>query len=214
MQAHQPKYTYSAAGYANKNHNQEQARLVSKIIGKQTGGGAGVIFLTNRDNQWCVVAVKERCGKYVGMFNFPCGKHETPNGQPIVSMKDESHQEFTYHAGFEAVSCRHVLGKTALIQIGRGRGTFVACVVLNTAFSRATVNSRIAQNNKDASLPDCYKEVSAVELIPVANLLACKRDDKHYIVQNMPDAKKNVKQLTVTSFLIAAVHDFHKIGVF
>lgn len=208
-----PKHSFSPVGCTDKTN---QAQLRQKILGHQVGGGGGILFLVNRNSTWCAAVVKERGGQYAGKYNFPCGKHEIPNGQVIVTMQEEGHQELTFHIDntMDPVSCNRVLGKTALIQIGTGKGTVVACVLINKDFSRATVNQHIAANNADPNLHHSYQEIEKMELVPVSHILACKRDDNHYLVDNLTDANGTTRQIEVTSFLIAVVHEFHKIGAF
>lgn len=206
-------HTWSAVGFKNPDHQTEQDRLHTKIIAKQTGGGGGALILHKRNGVWCAVLCRERFGNNAGDYNLPCGKHED-SGQVITTIQREAFEEFGYAAKIEKISCRHVLGKTALIQKGTGAGIVLACVVLNTRFSRATVNQQMQSNNNNSSFPSCYKEMDAVELVPLENILKLPRDGKPQTTANLTDTSGVTKMIMVTSFAIAAVHDFHKIGCF
>jgi 8-oxo-dGTP pyrophosphatase MutT (NUDIX family) len=205
-------YDFSPVGWG-KHYNATRKALLAQILASQKGGGGGVIPVTYRNGTLCVVVVKENGGVYVGLYNFPCGKHEG-NGQVILTMQKELKEEFGFAAGLEKISCTHVLGKTSLIKIGNGSGTVIACALLNTDFSRATVNARMQKNNSDPSLPACYKEMDGVELVPVANILSLPRDGQPHNVRNMTDAQGVTKKIPVSSFLISVVKEFHAAGTF
>lgn len=205
-------YPYDTTKFS-RNHSAEQKRLVAKIQNPQKGGGGGVLFVTNRNGISCVVVIHERAGNYAGKWNFPCGKHEI-SGNLDLTLCNEAYEEFGFHVGLPKLSCRKTLQNTALIQMGKGVGTVVACVELTQEISRATVNAQMRANINDPLLDVCYKEIDKVELVPIQNILACPVDGNSHTVNNLTDNKGVTRSVELTSFVISVVHEFHKIETF
>jgi hypothetical protein len=174
------------------------------------GGGAGVLLVHSRNGVKCVVAVLERGGAYSGQYNFPCGRHEY--GTLRDTMIKEAHEEFTFHALTGSIP-PETLDRAAKMRFGKGRATVVAAVELNGKISRAEVNKSLCRSIADPTLPNCYKEICKVELVPTTNILAAPDDGNSHQVKNLPDANGTEKTLTVSGFLIEVVHNFHCAGV-
>jgi hypothetical protein len=204
-------FAWNPVGYKGCN-KLDVSKLLNVITNPQDGGGAGVVIIVKRKGTMCVVLGKERGGAYKGMYNIQCGKHET-GGCPIDTMQAEGYEEFGSAAGIEKVSREHILKKTALIKIGKGKGTILACIFLTEDFSRAEVNQNLEKINSSNAV-SCYKEIEKIELVPIDNILSLDRDNTHKLVYNMPDAAGNKRKITITSFAIAAIHDFHSLGCF
>lgn len=223
---------WSAVGYTKQQYIKISKRLHKKIRKIQKGGGGGAVILQKRDGIWCVVVLRERAGIYVGQYNIPCGKHTTDDVTCVKCVKlskndvghtivRETFEEFVFALTGDdkpttmsdsMIPC-NVIDDTALIQIGTGAGTVLACVLLNTPFSRADVNRQMAINNKK-NIGSEYQEMDGVELVPIANILKLPRDGKPHSVNNLTDSNGVTRVVTLSSFAIAAVQDFHDIGCF
>jgi hypothetical protein len=103
--------------------------------------------------------------------------------------------------------------KSGLVQVGKGGGTFVALMEIRGNWSRAVVNKQMTKNAQNYNLPYSYRETVGVELVPLKAILSLEstRDAK---VQNTPNYRGVIRQITITKFLIETVQAFNKHGYF
>ncbi|ARF10917.1 hypothetical protein Hokovirus_3_190 [Hokovirus HKV1] len=89
-------YTYTLTMSCSKCSN-----LCKNIPSIKPNGGAGVLFLTNDNNNTFLILGKERGGNYQGLFNIGCGKMDSKDGGcHIYTAWREFHEEIKYYMPF------------------------------------------------------------------------------------------------------------------